>query len=50
MENQVNTMQRIRDMAPDFEAVTTTGVIKFSEYNKGNYTWMCHIFQRKIQY
>lgn len=36
MENQVNTMPRIGDMAPDFEAVTTTGVIKFSEYNKGS--------------
>ena len=37
MENQVNTMPRIGDMAPDFEAVTTTGVIKFSEYNKGSW-------------
>jgi len=37
MENQVNSMPRIGDMAPDFEAVTTTGVIKFSEYNKGSW-------------
>lgn len=37
MENLVNTMPRIGDMAPDFEAVTTTGVIKFSEYNKGSW-------------
>ncbi len=38
MENQekLNVMPRIGDIAPDFEAVTTTGHIKFSEYNKGN--------------
>jgi peroxiredoxin (alkyl hydroperoxide reductase subunit C) len=30
----VLTMPRIGDMAPDFEAVTTTGKIKFSEFNK----------------
>lgn len=37
MENQTNnttTMPRIGDMAPDFEAVTTTGKLKFSEFNK----------------
>ncbi|HLV45608.1 peroxiredoxin [Myroides odoratus] len=37
MENQVNSMPRIGDMAPDFEAVTTTGNLKFSEYNKGSW-------------
>ena len=30
-------MPRIGDMAPDFEAVTTTGNIKFSDYNKGSW-------------
>lgn len=30
----VLTMPRIGDMAPDFEAITTTGKIKFSEFNK----------------
>ena len=35
MENEVmNTMPRIGDMAPDFEAVTTKGKIKFSDYAK----------------
>ena len=37
METQTNTsyaMPRIGDMAPDFEAVTTTGKLKFSEFNK----------------
>lgn len=33
-EQQVLTMPRIGDMAPDFEAVTTTGKLKFSEFNK----------------
>lgn len=37
MENQINTMPRIGDMAPDFDAITTTGQLKFSEYNKGNW-------------
>lgn len=38
MENQeLNMMPRIGDMAPDFDAVTTMGKIKFSEYNKGNW-------------
>ena len=37
MEEQVISMPRIGDMAPDFEAVTTTGKIKFSEYNKGSW-------------
>lgn len=33
-DNTVNFMPRIGDMAPDFEANTTKGKIKFSEYNK----------------
>jgi len=38
MENTITTnMVRIGDMAPDFEAVTTLGKIKFSDYNKGNW-------------
>ncbi len=38
MENQmINTMPRIGDKAPDFEAVTTIGNLKFSEYNKGSW-------------
>ena len=28
------SMPKIGDLAPDFEAVTTTGKLKFSEYNK----------------
>lgn len=34
---QVNNMPRIGDMAPDFEAVTTTGKLKFSDYNKDSW-------------
>ena len=30
-------MPRIGDIAPDFEANTTQGMIKFSEYNKGSW-------------
>jgi peroxiredoxin (alkyl hydroperoxide reductase subunit C) len=37
MEDKVFLMPRIGDMAPDFEAVTTTGNLKFSEYNKGSW-------------
>lgn len=38
METNSNiTMPRIGDMAPDFEAVTTTGKIKFSDFNKGKW-------------
>ncbi len=37
MEEQVNQMPRIGDLAPDFEAVTTHGKIKFSDYNKGSW-------------
>ncbi len=33
----VNTMPRIGDIAPDFNAVTTTGDLKLSEYNKGSW-------------
>lgn len=33
----VNTMPRIGDIAPDFNAVTTTGDLNFSEYNKGSW-------------
>lgn len=33
----INTMPRIGDMAPDFEALTTTGTLKFSAYNKGSW-------------
>jgi peroxiredoxin (alkyl hydroperoxide reductase subunit C) len=32
--NMINSMPRIGDKAPDFEAVTTHGKIKFSEYGK----------------
>ena len=41
MENTINmTMPRIGDKAPDFEALTTTGKVKFSEYIKGSWTLM----------
>lgn len=42
MENNVvmNPMPRIGDKAPDFQAITTTGPIKFSEYNKGSWVVM----------
>lgn len=36
-EPKVNFMPRIGDKAPDFEAITTTGNLKFSEYNKGSW-------------
>ncbi|HRN73122.1 MAG TPA: peroxiredoxin [Ginsengibacter sp.] len=32
-----NQMPRIGDQAPDFEALTTTGNLKFSDYNKGSW-------------
>jgi len=41
MENQqtqLNPMPRIGDIAPDFEAVTTTGKIKFSKFAKDKWT------------
>ncbi|MGI9544228.1 MAG: peroxiredoxin [Cyclobacteriaceae bacterium] len=34
------SMPRIGDKAPDFEAKTTTGALKFSEYNEGNWVIM----------
>lgn len=38
MDNQVvYSMPRIGDKAPDFKAVTTTGNLTFSEYNKGSW-------------
>ena len=36
--NVGNFMPRIGDQAPDFEAVTTKGKIKFSEFAKGKWT------------
>jgi peroxiredoxin 2/4 len=38
METQFTIMPRIGDQAPDFESMTTTGKIKFSEYIKGSWT------------
>ncbi|QCK15444.1 peroxiredoxin [Mangrovivirga cuniculi] len=35
--NKVTQMPRIGDLAPDFEAMTTKGIIKFSEYAKDNW-------------
>lgn len=35
-----NIMPRIGDIAPDFEAVTTIGKLKFSEYNKDKWVIM----------
>ncbi len=37
MEEQINQMPRIGDIAPDFEANTTYGLLKFSEFNKGSW-------------
>lgn len=37
MSEQINTMPRIGDIAPDFEAVTTTGKLRFSDYNKDSW-------------
>lgn len=39
-ETQVSTMPRIGDIAPDFEAVTTKGKIKFSDYAKDKWIVM----------
>ena len=36
-QNIVKPMPRIGDKAPDFEAITTTGNIKFSEFNKDSW-------------
>jgi peroxiredoxin (alkyl hydroperoxide reductase subunit C) len=38
METMTPTMPRIGDIAPDFEAMTTTGKIKFSDYIKDKWT------------
>lgn len=35
--NQSFAMPRIGDQAPDFKALTTTGEIQFSEFNKGSW-------------
>ncbi|MCB9278134.1 MAG: peroxiredoxin [Lewinellaceae bacterium] len=41
MENtDIKTMPRIGEKAPDFEAITTAGPIRFSEYNKGSWVVM----------
>lgn len=40
METTTYTMPRIGDMASEFEAVTTQGTLKFSEYRKGQWTIM----------
>lgn len=37
MEENMIKMPVIGDTAPDFDAVTTTGPMKFSDYNKGNW-------------
>lgn len=41
-ENKINlpAMPRIGDKAPDFQALTTTGPLKFSEFNKGKWVIM----------
>jgi peroxiredoxin (alkyl hydroperoxide reductase subunit C) len=38
MEQEMTSMPRIGDMAPDFKAVTTQGEIQFSEYIKDSWT------------
>lgn len=40
MDNNVTQMPRIGDLAPDFEAVTTKGVIKFSDFAKDKWIVM----------
>lgn len=35
--NEMSMMPRIGDQAPDFEAVTTIGKLKFSDYNKDSW-------------
>jgi peroxiredoxin (alkyl hydroperoxide reductase subunit C) len=37
MDTSPTIMPRIGDLAPDFEAVTTTGKLRFSDYNKGSW-------------
>jgi len=35
--DQITQMPRIGDIAPDFESMTTQGMLRFSEYNKGSW-------------
>lgn len=35
--NQITQMPRIGDIAPDFESMTTQGMIRFSDFNKGSW-------------
>ena len=46
METQesLNTMPRIGDIAPDFEAVTTKGTIKFADFAKDNDYQLCGLY------
>lgn len=37
MEQEVFTMSRIGDEAPDFKAITTTGAMSFREHIKGSW-------------
>jgi peroxiredoxin (alkyl hydroperoxide reductase subunit C) len=37
MEQTINQMPRIGDIAPDFEVITTTGQLKLSDYNKDSW-------------
>lgn len=37
-EQEIYSMPRIGDMAPDFSAMTTTGPMRFSDYIKGKWT------------
>lgn len=37
-QEQINVMPRIGDIAPDFEAITTKGNIKFSDFAKDKWT------------
>jgi peroxiredoxin (alkyl hydroperoxide reductase subunit C) len=37
-EQETMTMPRIGDMAPDFKAMTTTGMMQFVDYIKGSWT------------
>jgi len=40
MEEVITQMPRIGDQAPDFKAMTTNGMIQFSEFIKGSWTIM----------
>lgn len=39
-QDTVYTMPRIGDQAPDFNVMTTQGILKLSDYNKGNWVVM----------